>query len=79
MRCFVQSSAGRDPGDVKIPPWQLHDLHRRIVTGMARAGGLRPQTDIDFIEKFTLKWRLPALVVLVISPPGTYLWLVCPS
>jgi hypothetical protein len=46
IRGFVQSSAGRDPDDVKIPPWQLHDLHRTVVTGVARAGA-----DLNVIER----------------------------
>jgi hypothetical protein len=34
------------PDDVKIQPWQLHDLHRTVVTGMARAGA-----DLNVIER----------------------------
>jgi integrase len=32
------SAAGRDPSDVKIAPWRLHDLRRTCATGMAEIG-----------------------------------------
>ena len=40
------TAAGRDPADVKIPVWRLHDLRRTAVTGMARAGA-----DLHVIER----------------------------
>lgn len=32
------AEAGRDPGDIAIEPWRLHDLRRTASTGMARLG-----------------------------------------
>jgi integrase len=40
------AASGRDPAEVKIPPWRLHDLRRTAVTGMARAGA-----DLHVIER----------------------------
>jgi integrase len=37
---------GREPDEVPIPPWRLHDLRRTAVTGMARAGA-----DLHVIER----------------------------
>jgi integrase len=39
-------AAGRDPGEVKIEPWRIHDLRRTAITGMARAGA-----DLHVIER----------------------------
>jgi integrase len=41
-----EEAADRDPAEVKIPPWRLHDLRRTAVTGMARAGA-----DLHVIER----------------------------
>jgi integrase len=32
------SVTGRDPNDVKLAPWRLHDLRRSCATGMAEIG-----------------------------------------
>jgi integrase len=40
------AAAGRDPAEVEISPWRLHDLRRTAVTGMARAGA-----DLHVIER----------------------------
>jgi integrase len=40
------AAAGRDPAEVALPLWRLHDLRRTAVTGMARAGA-----DLHVIER----------------------------
>jgi len=46
LACDEAAASGRDPAEVKIPRWRLHDLRRTAVTGMARAGA-----DLHVIER----------------------------
>ena len=39
------AEAGRDPGDVVIPDWRLHDLRRTVASGLQRVGVPLPVTE----------------------------------